>query len=238
MKYSTSKKRERIANELLVLHDIEILENELANSTNDAFININEQLQIKRQELEAIYEHQAQGAYIRARAKYKIEGEKPSCLFCSLEKHNAVQKYIPQLKVIRNDIEVTITEQKDIEQETYCYYENLFSNQDQNIQMETIEEFLGPEAYESCPKISNIQKQSMEDKSLISCDELTQYLKKSKNNVSPGSTGFTNEFYKFFWRDIKHLVTNAINHGYEHGMLSITQRIITLIPRGDKDKSF
>jgi hypothetical protein len=142
--------------------------------------------------------------------------------------------------VIRNDIEVTITEQKDIEQETYCYYENLFSNQDQNIQIETIEKFLGPEAYESCPKISNIQKQSMEDKSLISCDELTQYLKNSKNNVSPGSTGFANEFYKFFWRDIKHFVTNAINHGYEHGMLSITQRlgIITLIPKGDKDKSF
>ena len=238
--YSAAKKRDRIANEQLLLHDIEILETELIKSNNDSFININEQLQIKRQELETIYEHQAQGAYVRARAKYKIDGEKPTRLFCSLEKHNAVQKYIPQLKIIKNEVEATITDQKQIELETLHYYKDLFSNKDQNITVDSIYEFLGPDAYQSCPKLSNNPDQITETQGMISCDELTSYLKRAKNNVSPGTTGFTNEFYKFFWRDVKCFVTNAINHGYKHGMLSITQRlgIITLIPKGDKDKTY
>ena len=80
-----------------------------------------------------------------------MEGEKPTRLFCSLEKHNAVQKYIPQLKVIKNGIEVTINDQKQIEQETHHYYNDLFSNKDQNITVDSIHSFLGPESYQSCP---------------------------------------------------------------------------------------
>ena len=91
---------------------------------------------------------------------------------------------------------------------------------------------------ESCPKISENEKVKMEG--LLSLDELTKYLKKTKNNVSPGSSGFSNEFFKFFWIDIKLFVMNALNFGYEMGMLSVTQRlgIVTLIPKGDKDKTF
>ena len=91
---------------------------------------------------------------------------------------------------------------------------------------------------ESCPKISENEKVKMEG--LLSLDELTKYLKKTKNNVSPGSSGFSNEFFKFFWIDLKLFVMNALNFGYEMGMLSVTQRlgIVTLIPKGDKDKTF
>ena len=75
---------------------------------------------------------------------------------------------------------------------------------------------------------------------IITPEELTKYLKRTKNNVSPGSSGFTNEFFKFFWIDLKYFVTKAINFGYENGRLSVTQRlgIITLIPKGDKDKTY
>ena len=33
--------------------------------------------------------------------------------------------------------------------------------------------------------------------SKITIQEMTNYLKKVKKNVSPGSSGYTNEFYKF-----------------------------------------
>ena len=32
-----------------------------------------------------------------------------------------------------------------------------------------------------------------------------------KNNKSPGSDGFTAEFYKFFWKDLRTYISKAIN---------------------------
>ena len=128
-----------------------------------------------------------------------------------------------------------LTEQKAIENEIFEYYKNLFA--EKPTISKNIEEFLTPAAADSCPKLSDTQKQKMERK--ITPEELLIYLKKTKNNVSPGSSGFSNEFFKFFWNDLKIFISKAINFGYETGMLSITQRlgIITLIPKGDKDKT-
>ena len=80
--YSARKKRERRENEILLMHDIEKLEIKVAEEVNnESFQAINAQIQAKKIELEEIYSFQAQGAYIRARARQKIEGEKPSKLF-------------------------------------------------------------------------------------------------------------------------------------------------------------
>lgn len=58
------------------------------------------------------------------------------------------------------------------------------------------------------------------------------YYKKMKNNKSPGSDGFSAEFFKFFFKDLKIFIKNAINEGYDLGGLSITQRqgLITCLP--------
>ena len=219
------------------MHEIEVLDFKIQNY-NQSFNELNDKINLKKQELEEIILHQAKGALVRARAKYKIEGEKPTRLFCSLEKHNAVQKHIPKLNTVKNNMPVVLMEQKSIEDETVRYYKDLFSCKDKSININSIEEFLGPIQQNSCPKLSLAESEPMEG--LISLDEITNYIKKAKNNKSPGSTGFTNEFYKFFWRDIKLFILNSINHSYQSGMLSVTQRlgIITLIPKGEKDKTF
>ena len=69
------------------------------------------------------------------------------------------------------------------------------------------------------PRVAERQKENMEG--LLTLEEMSQYLKKTKNNVSPGSTGFTNEFYKFSWRDIKHFVIRAVNYSFSKGSLSL-----------------
>ena len=235
--FSARKKKNRLANEQLTLASIEQLEAELAAELDgEKFHDLNEKLQSKRIELDNLYAFQAQGAFIRARARYQIEGEKPSRLFCSLEKHNAIQKHIPKLVVEKNNQKVEIKDQKSIEGEIYNYYRDLFSYKNtDNLNVET---FLTPEISMSCPKLSDTQKNAMER--IITVEELTKHLKKTKNNVSPGSSGFTNEFFKFFWIDLKHFVTKAVNFGYESGMLLVKQRlgIITFIPKGDKNKTF
>ena len=235
--YSAQKKRERNATEQLLNHDIEILENELQKGNNSEILKA--EIERKKSALEEIIKYQAQGAFIRSRAEYKVEGEKPTRLFCSLEKYNGVQKYVPQLIVSdENGNEKIINDQKSVETEICSFYKKLFQNKDNLIQINSIDEFLGPENCNNIPKLSEAQKAGMNG--IITVEEMTNYLKKCKNNVAPGSSGFTNEFYKFFWRDIRYFVINSIEYVFNNNKLPITQRlgIINIIPKGDKDKRF
>lgn len=71
--------------------------------------------------LEEINLYQTQGAFIRNRAKYKLEGDKPTQLFGSLEKNNGVKRYVPQLFIQRNNSKVLIDDQKEVEKEIYLH---------------------------------------------------------------------------------------------------------------------
>ena len=61
-----------------------------------------------------------------------------------------------------------------------------------------------------------------------------------KSNRSPGSDGFTCEFFKTFWKQIGAFVVRSINYAYQEGHLSVTQKqgIITCLPKGDKPRHF
>ena len=141
-------------------------------------------------------------------------------MFCALEKCNGVQKYVPQL-VIEDEFgrEKTVDDQKGVEKEITNFYEELYENKDEYIEINSIEEFIGQGNLENNSKLTEGEKQSMEGK--IRVNEMTSYLKKTKNNVSPGSSGFTNEFYKFFWRDLKFFVINAVDYAFENNRLSV-----------------
>ena len=86
------------------------------------------------------------------------------------------------------------------------------------------------------PKLSEEQKNSLEGE--VTYQETLAYLKTMKNNKSPGSDGYTTEFFKFFWLDLGIFLTRSINYGYFKEELSVTQKrgIITCIPKGDKSK--
>ena len=58
------------------------------------------------------------------------------------------------------------------------------------------------------------RSQSLEGE--ISLPELTSALKRMKNNKSPGSDGFTADFFKFFWIDVGKFVFRSVNYGYQH----------------------
>ena len=62
--------------------------------------------------------------------------------------------------------------------------------------------------------------------------------KNEKNDKSPGSAGFTKEFYVCFFNEVSNILITALNHSFTTGMLSASQRqaLITLTEKKDRDK--
>ena len=109
------------------------------------------------------------------------------------------------------------------------FYERLYSDR----QLEDCEIL---DLVEDIPTLTVQEKTSLEGK--ITLDEASVALKKMKNNKSPGSDGFTVEFFKFFWRQLGAFVVKSLNNGFRKGELSSTQKegIIICIPKGNKSK--
>jgi len=55
----------------------------------------------------------------------------------------------------------------------------------------------------------------------IASDECLLALKEFENGKSPGLDGFTAEFYKFFWKELRENLTSSLNHAFEKGELSV-----------------
>ena len=81
----------------------------------------------------------------------------------------------------------------------------------------------------------NLNDRSMLEKD-ISIEDLRYIVFKSKNNKSPGPDGYSNEFYKTFWEQIKILLLRLMNFYRDNGHLNKSQLsgVITCIPKGGK----
>ena len=82
-------------------------------------------------------------------------------------------------------------------------------------------------------KISDNKTEDLEKKNYVRTG--ANYTK-SKNNKSPGPDGFTNEFYKIFWHNIKIILLKLLNHYRENNTINPLQLegTITCIPKGGK----
>ena len=72
----------------------------------------------------------------------------------------------------------------------------------------------------------------------ITLEELASVLKKSRNNSTPGSSGFSYGFYKFFWLQLGPFILKAAYYSFNIGKLPSSQTVgvISLIPKGEKPK--
>ena len=69
---------------------------------------------------------------------------------------------------------------------------------------------------------------------------MSKALKSMENSKSPGNDGFTVEFYKFFWIDLKFLLYDSFQDSKYTKKLSPSQRqaVIKLLTKKDKDSRF
>ncbi len=196
-------------------------------------INQTEELKNKKQELENLRINKLKGSIIRSRVKWIEEGEKPTSYFFNLENRNFTSKIIPKIVKDNGDI---IDKQDDILHEIKLFYQQLYSCKDHDPEnYNDLEQFL--ENFK-VPKLSQNEADVLEG--MITFIEASQTLKNMKNNKSPGSDGFTVEFFKAFWRLLGHFIVRSVNYGFFKGHLSVTQNqgIITCLPKGDKSRQY
>ena len=186
----------------------------------------------KKKELENIRNHRLIGSIVRSRAKWTEEGEKPTNYFLNLENRHYTNKIIP--KLIKEENQEEIVNQIAILNEIEQFYRKLYDANDKHNDYNLNEILIDP----MIKKLADFEKDDLEGQ--ISFQEATSFLKNMANNKSPGSDGFTTEFYKVFWNKIGHFVVRSLNFGYNMEELSITQRqgIITCIPKEGKSKFY
>ena len=193
-----------------------------------------EQIHAYKSEIEAYNNEKSAGILIRSKADWTELGEKNTRYFLNLEKRNYNNKCIT--KLIKDNKE-EITEKEEILTYEHNFYKKLYSNPNDCNEAER-EELFKLFNDETILKISQANNELCEQE--ISIEEIGKALKELKNGKSPGTDGFTPDFYKFFWSDIKYHVFNSILYATQNNMLSIEQRrgIINLIPKKNKDIRF
>lgn len=226
IKYSSRKKKEREKIQKQLEEDIVKLEKNITENFQQLTQEDYDSLEEKKSRLYNIRKNIIEGVMVRSRCRYQELGEKPTSYFFNLEKRNYTNKVITK---IIGDNDQVFTETNEILDTQKRYYKDLYSEKIE-IDNTPIAEILG----ENPRKLSENDAHILEGE--IRYSELLEALKSMKNSKTPGNDGFTAEFFKFFWIDLKFFVLKSLNYAYNSGSLSITQRqgIITCLPKPNK----
>ena len=224
--YSISKSKKRKEMENSLLKKIENLEKDLANNRE----NLYESNKAKEQ-WETLENKKVESIIFRSKLKWVEQGERNTKFFFDTEKRNYNQKHIT--KLISED-QSEITDPVDILEEERQYYKKLYSSE-RKLDTGIYDQFL---KNINIPKLNDLDKDICETP--LKIEEIGKALKDLSNDKTPGTDGFTTNFYKFFWPDIKHLLYDAFRFSFEKGELSQDQRrgILNLIPKANKDLRF
>lgn len=227
--YSIKRSKERRKEEADLVKEITNLEDKMNLDPNG---HTDEQLRYKKNILINLRTDKMMGSMMRAKAEQIEYGEKPSKFFLNLEKKNFMNKAIKRL-TLENQME--ITNQEEIRKEIYKFYENMYKNKDENLDIGDFDDLVNRNDIQP---LDEIAANNLEGP--LEYDEVLNVLKKMSNNKSPGPDGFTVEFFKFFWVDISYFLIRSLNYGYQNNALSPMQQhgIISLLPKGDKPRQF
>ena len=170
------------------------------------------------------------GILLRSKAVWIESGEKNTKYFLNLEKRNYNTKNIKSLITSEN---TEISKLSEIIQEKKKFYENLY---DSKLLKNQTNDFLNQlEIDKEIPKLNEVEKNICDE--FLTIQECGKALSLLPNNKSPGSDGYTTNFYKFFWPDIKNIVFDSFIYSFEHDNLSQNQKlgILNLLPKKEKD---
>ena len=127
-----------------------------------------------------------------------------------------------------------ISDATDILNEQRNFYQNLYSSRRHDNSLKDI--LHNSSFFSHDVQLTDGLKETCEGN--LTYKECGEALKNMANGKSPGSDGFTSEFYKFFWGDIGPFVYRSLSYGYKMGRFSDFQyqSVITCILKEGKDR--
>ena len=186
-----------------------------------------------KKEWEHIQSEKSEGIIMRSRVQWAEQGEKNTKYFLNMEKRNYNKRYIKKLET---GYGLEITDPSEILNEQKKFYSDLYSSSNLNVRSNNAADKTLSNI--PIPKLNNLEKKLCDENLTIS--EIAMALRELPNDKTPGSDGFTTNFYKFFWSDIRMLLYDSFAYTFSNGSLSDDQRrgIINIIPKDGKDLRF
>ena len=186
-------------------------------------------INLTQNDLNKLIEIKTKGAATRSRARWMESGEKNTKYFLHLEKWHLEKKSIKSLRSAQGRL---IDKQEDILKELLTFYESLYFENQQCCEKDCCD-FIRTL---SLPSINKAK--FFECEKLITDNECQQAILQLANNKSPGLDGFSIEFYKTFWIEIRSLFMECLDFSKITNQLSKSQYdgVITLLPKPGKDK--
>ena len=156
----------------------------------------------------------ARGLQIRSRAKWIEQGERSTKYFFSLEKKKQPINTIKELETETGTVKTDL----DILKTTQDFYQQLYSEQNTNIDLEQQEWLL-----QQMDKTLDEHEQEICEGHITS-EELLKALQEAKLNKAPGPDGIPVEFYQEFWLELKDDLLEVLNNNYENGEMTESQK--------------
>ena len=221
VKYCKQKARRKRIAEATFETKIAETEDRLIRSRQQS--DVNELYRLKN-ELEEMRRPIIDGLIIRSRVSWHEHGERSSKYFLSLEKRNSNKKEIQYIK----DGENIISNIADILEKFSELYQSKYR---QNDDIMPDKSFI---AEHITDKLNSDERVELDLE--INMPELTHALQSMKKGKTPGSNGFSVEFFRCFWQELGPFLYRAVKKSLREGdgLPSHREGIITLIPKKGK----
>lgn len=163
--------------------------------------------------------------------KYYEHGSRASRLLASQLRKQYSLTAVQKIKSNKSD-KPFLYKPNEISEAFASFYKELYSNKNTESDPEIIDSYLKSI---KLPKIEPVPSEFIDRP--ITKEEIEDAIRRLKNNKSPGSDGYTNEFYKTFIDLISPLLERAYSHALEKGELPLAwkEAIISVIPKVNKD---
>ena len=218
LKYAVTKRRG-------CFNELNEIEQKINKTQEDGTLdNEHDALREKRDEI--ISEMTEKGMFW-AKVRWRAFAEKGSKYFHNLTKRNYPRNIMREMYIKEEKRNILTNKTDNMLEEGKRYFETLFKRQ-------TANEFQ-TEFTENLPQLTLTNKNLCDEDFTI--EELTGAAFSIKNNTSPGPSGYTGEFYKFFWPELKTLVFATCKEIFNTEKMpsSLKQSVTVLIPKKNKD---